>query len=65
MSMSGMSSNYQKMWSWQPRPLASNAGLVHNRENQIAAQNKKTGSHIDLRKEVNATTAQIFLNIMA
>lgn len=63
MSMSAMSENYQKLWSWQPRPLSSNAGLVHNRANQIASLNAQTGSHLDLRKEAAAATAQMLLNI--
>lgn len=64
MSMSAMSENYQKMWSWQPRPLSSNEGLVHNRANQIASLNAKTGSHLNLRTEVAATTASMLVNIV-
>lgn len=63
MSMSAMSENYQKMWSWHPRPMSSNAGLVYNKQNQIAHLNAQTGSHLDLRKEVAATTAQMLVNI--
>lgn len=61
MSMSVMSSNYQKMWSWTPKPLSSNAGLVHNLQNKIAEQNANTGSKLSVEKAVAATTAQIFL----
>jgi len=64
MTMSAMSENYQKMWSWQPRPMASNEGLVHNRQSQIASLNAKTGSHLDLHKEVAATTASMLVNII-
>ncbi len=64
MSMSAMSENYQKMWSWQPRPLASNEGLVHNRASQIASLNAQTGSKLDLHKEVAATTASMLVNII-
>jgi len=65
MTMSAMSSNYQKMWSWQPRPLSSNAGLSYNLQKQVAAQNAHTGSKIDVSKQIAASGAQMFLNIMA
>jgi hypothetical protein len=63
MSLSSMSSNYQKLWSWQPRPLSSNEGLVHNKRTQMDSINAQSGSKLDLRKEVAATTAQMILSI--
>ena len=65
MTMSAMSSNYQKMWSWTPRPLSSNAGLTYNLQNHVSAQNARTGSHLSVEKQISASNAQMFLNIMA
>lgn len=65
MSISSMSSNYQKMWSWQPKPLSSNAGLSYNLQNTIAQQNAQTGSRLDVNKQIAATGAQVFLSLLA
>ncbi len=63
MALSSMSENYQKLWSWQPRPLSSNEGLVHNKKAHLESINAQSGSKLDLRKEVAAATAQMLLNI--
>ena len=64
MSMSSMSPSYQKMWSWQPKPMSQNAGLAHNRQNDVAEQNAKTGSKLSVQVEHSASNAQMFLNML-
>jgi hypothetical protein len=59
MTMSVMSSNYQQMWDWQPRPLAQNAGISYNLQNDIAEQNAKSGSKLDLNKQIASANINI------
>lgn len=44
---------------------ASNLALSYNRQQDIQAQNAKTGGNYDYNKEVAATNAQTILDIFA
>lgn len=65
MSMSAMSSNYQQMWDWTPRPLSQNAGLSYNLQQDINEQNAASGSKLDVRKQIAATAATTVVNLIA